>query len=975
MIYAMLLGLSLLLSQPALAQRLTLFHTGETGGLASGYRYEIQTPYVFTADFVKARGPALGIRDMSIARTHIYFYSGQQFIWGPQFGIHELRAFLSQPPEPISRQNVQVLQAQDSLSLEPDGQQALMGEMQDFLAQNPVFSKRLQSQSAELLTYPGQIQLLRLPQADKLDTHMLHWELLVGFDLRVRGPERPDQNLVMIGKPHGEGSRRLSLLKLLRSPQELLVDSGNFLEGLSAVRTNQLSLQREHSLQIAQALDYFAINVGKNELQGGLENLQAEQARYGLPLLSASLLQDGEYVFPPHKALQIGERPASLIALADSAALKALQELGTLPPELEILEPEQALERALKDLQATDKPELVIVLTNIERAQLQKMIDHSRDVHLILAPTDAPLQYLRESVGFNQLSQARPFLPSSNAYTINRVQVDLREEGGLELRNEQTPISFDLKPELSFLAQIMQVRHTAYEDALETLIPNLEQVIRQDPALLKLFLASRSAQAVARELGGLRPLSDQELLEYYPPFLTAEMLLNLEMNGLMESFDAEVVVFKHSESLQLNLPGTIPKFLIYERLKMNDTLELFYLNGKQLKSLLDLPQGQLLFGGVARTAAGPQVWGRPLGDQRTVYRALIPSGVSSLPAVRPLLADARRQSLLTSPFERQAGAQPEITYLRTALVRYLETLKDRPDILPEIARLIKPLWTEKTTLFSIKIDNLQLNLSGYNALNNENYGEVRDPRVASANSFTFGGRARLNLGWDNQLLGFTNGINAVYEGLSVLDQPLNQTAVERITVNQDDLVFSSELQLRLLEFPLFDSPLQLIPFVEGIYDTAFTPTINSETQQPNPLQSELRGVLGLSVPASGQLKTFKTGLALRRDFNVPDNLEGGLDLKWVYEQPLGSALLWSNDLDVRYFFPSPNDNASSLGLTAQWISAVKFSLTDNLSLRFYADSYLFQGKLPGHSELGASVILGVGLGFDRVWKPYYEPLF
>jgi hypothetical protein len=107
---------------------------------------------------------------------------------------------------------------------------------------------------------------------------------------------------------------------------------------------------------------------------------------------------------------------------------------------------------------------------------------------------------------------------------------------------------------------------------------------------------------------------------------------------------------------------------------------------------------------------------------------------------------------------------------------------------------------------------------------------------------------------------------------------------------------------------------------------------------------------------------------------VPNNWELGLQFKFDHELPLTTELKWTNSLDLKYYLPSANDNVSSLGLISQWVSALKVSLTDNLSLRFFADAYLFQGKLPSTSELGSSIILGVGLAYDRLWKPFYEPI-
>ena len=109
----------------------------------------------------------------------------------------------------------------------------------------------------------------------------------------------------MIGKPFGEGTRRMALLNKLRSPDSVLVDTGDLLEGLSSVFTDQLSLQRSNSLKMAQQMGYFAINIGKEELRGGLPNLLREQDQYQLPFVSASLQQAGEYLFAPYSAFTV----------------------------------------------------------------------------------------------------------------------------------------------------------------------------------------------------------------------------------------------------------------------------------------------------------------------------------------------------------------------------------------------------------------------------------------------------------------------------------------------------------------------------------------------------------------------------------------------------------------------------------------------------------------------------------------------
>lgn len=952
-------------------ERLTLVLSGNSGGLASAYRYEIQQPYLLASSFLQQQGDG---RDFRVSGNTIPFHDRGNYLWGPGFGIRQLRAFLAAVPEPLERRQVIVLQGADSLIADPSTGQGVMSRLEGWLRRQSGLRDRFRLREAELMLYPDGVRRLRLSEAaERFSSEPLDWELLIGFGLEFGKPtqtsdsesNRPE-SLMVIGQPEGEGSRRLSLLRQLREPGDLLLDAGNLLEGLSSIETNRLSRQRENSLRMAADLHYDAINVGPNELLGGLDQLEAEADQYDLPLVSASLRRAGAYLFAPYKIIKQGQFRIALIGIGDHEALEQLRHRKLLPADTEILAPAQALSEALKALRAQEQVELVAVLTHIGGEPLRQLsADH--DVALVLADPDVPLQHLRESAEIDDIHRVPPFLVKCHPFAVSRVRLESRGED-LSIRSEQLPIPFSIPADGRWLPEILRVRHEAYLDALEPLLPDPGPLIRNDPDLQALFLQSRASREAARRLGGREPLAPDALLRLFPPYLTAELLAHLEMNSLMESFGAEAVALRLDPANELSMPGPLPRLLLYERIKSGDALERYYLNGDQLKKLVAIKLPGLVFGGV--DPGGKLIWGREIGDRRSVYRVLIPTGVAELVPLRPLLAGLRRDSLLVSPFDA-ANPQPRRVYLRDAAIGLLERLSRRPDYETELRRLLRPQWLERNLLFSLQLDNLQLNLSGYNALNNQAYTEVRETRVTSPSSYSFGGRSRIGLGLDSKIFAWTTAAAAKYEALSVFDPAPGKDGYSE---NQDDLLFSSELQLRLFEFQLFKARLSLVPYLEGIYDTEFTPTLNAGSGKLNPLQSELRGVAGLLIPPNERLKTFKTGFALRRDFNVPDNLEAGFDFKLLYDQPLTPQLGWSNDLNLRYFFPSPKDNASSLGLIGQWVSSFNLSLTENLYLRLYADGYLFQGKLAG-SQPGASVILGVGLGYDRIWKPWFEPLW
>lgn len=937
---------------------LDIYHTGDVKGLASSYLYDVRLPYLMTSDFIQTQSKALNIVDFGVSRTTVFFHGQGHYLWGEKLGVRELNTFLNQAPPALSRHSIEIMDTGDSLIL-PGTATPLFKPLQNYATQTPRYQKQVKSHKATLFTYPGGVQRLQLAEAAvPLPGNPLMWEMILGFEMRFQQNNATSSAMNLIGKPFGEGTRRMALLDSLRSPDSVLVDSGDLLEGLSSVLTDQLSLQRSNSLKMAQHMNYFALNVSKEELRGGLTNLLREQVQYQLPLISASLHRGGEYVFPPYKIHEVSGKKVAFIGLIDPQGLNSLRTLGVLSEGTEVLAPRQALDRVLSDLKKEHRPDVVVVLADFSEGQVQDFEQYNRDVHLLLTDTQARLQALKESLSTPLNTPPKAFVPRSSSFALNKIHMQL-DENHLQWTSHMQPIAFDLPPLPAFLPAILSIRHAAYKDALDILIPNMGPVLRNDPELLALFLNSASTVSARERLSGYRHLSDAEFLQIYQPYITHELLYNLEMNLLMDHFQSEVVVFKTGSQDALSIPGAMPKMLVYERLKVNDTLHIYSLSGSQLEALSQITHDKLSFGGLR--IADNTVWGRPLSGKNTYYRVIMPSGVALLDSVQKVLGKTPNQA-------------PPNTYLRNALLTAIEDLATQPEPAKALAEQMRPRWHQKQSLFTLGLEDLQFNVSGYNVYNNQSYTEVRETRVISPNSFNFGGRARLHSGLDNQWMGWTNAIQAKYEGLSILDQSAAD-ALSRFTETQDDLLFSSELRLRLFKFLLFDTQIPLTPFIEGVYDTEFTPTVNTETQLSNPLQSELRGVFGLSIPSGDQLKSFKTGLALRRDLNVPNNLEGGVDLKLVHEQPINTGLTWKNNIDARYFLPSPNDNASSLGLTAQWISALHLSLTDNLSLRFFADAYLFQGKLPETAQLGASVMLGVGLGYDRLWKPFYEPLF
>jgi len=79
--------------------------------------------------------------------------------------------------------------------------------------------------------------------------------------------------------------------------------------------------------------------------------------------------------------------------------------------------------------------------------------------------------------------------------------------------------------------------------------------------------------------------------------------------------------------------------------------------------------------------------------------------------------------------------------------------------------------------------------------------------------------------------------------------------------------------------------------------------------------------------------------------------------------------------DFTYFFPAPLDTEANLSLRYNMVNDLLIPLVDELSLTVTADLLFFRGKVEQTSKPGLSTQLRVGITYDRLWKPKYQPFF
>ena len=171
------------------------------------------------------------------------------------------------------------------------------------------------------------------------------------------------------------------------------------------------------------------------------------------------------------------------------------------------------------------------------------------------------------------------------------------------------------------------------------------------------------------------------------------------------------------------------------------------------------------------------------------------------------------------------------------------------------------------------------------------------------------------------------------------------------------------------------------PFVRGLFDSEFSPTKDLVTGASNPQQLALRGVAGFLLLPTLARRRAELGLAVENDLGRP-NLQYGMQARLDVERRLtGSARARISQVtyrvrnDLTYFLPTSQDTDANLALRYNMIHELIVPLVDELSLSIAADMLFFQGKVAATQTPGMSTQLRLGLTYDRLWKPRYQPFF
>jgi len=287
--------------------------------------------------------------------------------------------------------------------------------------------------------------------------------------------------------------------------------------------------------------------------------------------------------------------------------------------------------------------------------------------------------------------------------------------------------------------------------------------------------------------------------------------------------------------------------------------------------------------------------------------------------------------------------------------------------LDRIAALLAP-DPPYVNLVMFAFDHPTLWVSLNRTYHNEAYGAVPESRVASRNSWVAGLNGRFVVTYDRRTVATDASVTVAYARQSAS----GSGGTRQVSESADDLKFDLTLRPKTLGGAIW----KIHPFVRGLFDTEFTPTVDPYTGLQNPRQLALRGVGGVMLRPGRSWRSVELGAALENDFGRP-NVQFGFQTKAELAQPIGplGRVLYLLRNEATYFLPSPRDTPSNLALRYNMVHELLIPLVDELSLSVAADFFFFQGKVPGTREPGASALLRLGLTYDRLWKPHYQPLF
>lgn len=804
----------------------------------------------------------------------------------------------------------------------------------------------------------------------------------------------PPARIYELGKRLGESGRSKAevdrLLTSLPKARSLALHLG----GLGS--RDQNDEERQACGEALRAAGFAAMAVRGAELVRGVEALANDAERFALPFVAANLedARDGKGArpFPAYRLRRVAGLDVAIVGAVGSEQLDRLP--VAVRRQWRVEPPREAVERALREIRdkLPEPPDLIVLLTSAQQKELQDLSAVS-GLDLVIAAGASDLIKREEEVRLHHGAPGRgagdyampALVVITSNHSIGRVSAVLSTDGEdtrlTALRHARWPVLQEGPADLAFRKTAQGALHRLARQQ-EILLPDVDPIADANEALQPLVMGERVLDHMRFERYGERSVARY----------TDLLWMRLVTNALRQELGAEVAVARNLARND-SITGPIPRLVVENWFHDTASVQVVTLPGEVLLALAQRISQQQEIGRVRPQdwifAAGldverRRVAGRPI-EPRLRYRVALADSLLAIPDVAEIL---RGRGQAEERFRRADDGfvpDPEGEPLLVrdvgfaALERYTGEggahASDRTDAF--VRDLFLDHAGDKTSEWRLRVDELSLQASAYrNTPNNlALFASSRETRTTTPDLYIIGARAKLDLTWDSPLLAWENGLR-----LTLSTQIIDIPGVDIPPQEQaDDVVAYTELRLNNINLAIGTDDFQVIPFGRFALDSEVTQTPDpADATKSLPHQILVQQSLGLVSYPGTRLKEVRLGALVQQDLGELTqpikgsalnavHLDYGLVAGLRFELPLWMVVL-SSETDVRYLVPDGDDRASDLSLRLASTNKLIVPLGSSLHFFVFADSFVVSGKLEDNRELGASFIVGGGMGFSDVLK-------
>jgi hypothetical protein len=278
--------------------------------------------------------------------------------------------------------------------------------------------------------------------------------------------------------------------------------------------------------------------------------------------------------------------------------------------------------------------------------------------------------------------------------------------------------------------------------------------------------------------------------------------------------------------------------------------------------------------------------------------------------------------------------------------------------------------TQRSGRLTFEFDDVALQVTGSVPLGSrEGYGAASESRVHQELAGSISARGHFGLVWSDR-----RGQLKAYADLAFGEQRTPESAIP--TELEDDFELGLEGQLRIGLVPFPEGKVLASGFVQGAFDTEFTPS-----DELADLQQVLRLTGGLTLGRYQMFRALKAGFFLEYDLvSSQSPAAPGMSVSGKLMKLIG-PLKWSGSVDLRGYFPTTLDSSEDLKFTLQARTDLAVMplrrYIPGLAIGVFADAYLFEGaaavsaggtRAPSPPP-GAHLLLGVAITYDNTVRP------